>query len=177
MVFREILVSSIAFKKFWKEKGPFRYALTSNEFPPVLLEPEEWIFSDDLTQVLKSLMGFDHKKMKVVKAPFNPKSNKILRPEALSPWKIIPFPEEWNACVSDLFVPEGHLTQAVISALVSDGITPDSVSVEQAFFHGLEGEIEKMGYCLLKPQGASASAMIQEYLQEWEEDEADAGLL
>ena len=110
---REILPNAKAFKQFWKDKGPFRYALTSNEYPPVLLEPEEWIFGNDRTEVLKDLMGFEKSKMAFVRAPFNPDKKNILRPEDLCAWKINHFPEEWNAIVCDAFVPEGHLTCGV----------------------------------------------------------------
>lgn len=59
-----ILPDSKAFKKFWIHNEPYRYALTSREYPPVLLADEEWIFSNDLTALLKELMQFDQNKMK-----------------------------------------------------------------------------------------------------------------
>jgi len=71
-ILRKSLTTAKDFKEFWKEKGPFKYALTSQDFPPVLLEPEEWIFSNDIKGLLKTLMQFDKQKMKIVKAPFNP---------------------------------------------------------------------------------------------------------
>ena len=86
---KKILQNSIEFKQFWEEKGPFKYALTSREFPPVLLAPEEWIFSNDMAELLKALMQFKKRKMKVVRSAFNPENKNILRPEMLSPWKII----------------------------------------------------------------------------------------
>ncbi|MFH2057330.1 MAG: hypothetical protein ABIJ59_00325 [Pseudomonadota bacterium] len=174
---REILASSKAFKQFWKEKGPFVYALTSNDFPPVLLEPEEWIVSNDILALLKELMQFDQRKMRVVKAPFNPDNKAILRPEQLSSWKINNFPEEWDAFVCDLFVPKGHLTQAFFDLINEDPETIDARAVEQAFFRCLAERLEQLGYLLLSPQSKSKTAAIHAYLSEWEEDEKDAGLL
>jgi hypothetical protein len=193
---RQILPNVKDFKKFWKETGPFRYALTSNEFPPILLEPEEWIFGNDAHLLLKELMQFDRNKMAFVQSPFNPKNKNILRPEELSPWKINHFPEQWNVAVCQAFVPEGHLTSHVIEAAISlkdSGPTdnlgdpvnnPNPVKhpiekqdVETAFFNLLEKDLEKMGYLLLKPLGKSKVASTRDYLLEWEEDEQDAGLL
>jgi len=178
---RQILPGVNDFKKFWKESGPFKYALTSNDFPPVLLAQEEWIFGNDINLLLKELMQFNQKKMAFVHAPFNPGNKNILRPVKLIPWKINHFPEEWNMAACDLFVPEGHLTCLVLdeAEIVRglDGQTGpvkvhtleglvDKQHVEKAFFNLLEKELEKMGYILLKP-----------YLTEWEKDEKEAGLL
>jgi len=174
---RKILPGSKDFKQFWDEKGPFRYALTSSLFPPVLLEPEEWIFSDDIQALLKALMQFDKRKMRIVKAPFNPENKSILRPEALIPWKINNFPEEWNACVCDIFVPQGHLTRVVIDKMGMIKGKTDPGLVETAFFQCLETRMDQLGYHLLKPQGVSKYAVIKPYLLEWEKDEKDAGLL
>jgi len=174
---REILPHSNQFKQFWKENGPFKYALTSSQFPPLLLEPEEWIFSDDIQVILKELMQFDKLKMKIVKAPFNPENKSILRPENLSSWKINNFPEEWNACICDIFVPHGHLTRAVFEGIKISEEKIDPKLVETAFFHCLESCIDQLGYQLLKPRGSSKYAAITTYLSEWEEDELDAGLL
>lgn len=173
---REILPNAKAFKQFWKDKGPFKYALTSNEYPPVLLEPEEWIFGNDKTEVLKALMGFDSSKMAVVRAPFNPDKKNILRPEALCPWKITHFPEEWNAMVCDAFVPEGHLTCQVTHEVAAMGGADEAADVEAAFFSLLGRQMETMGYLLLEPGSNSKSAAIAAYLEEWEEDDADAGI-
>jgi len=174
---REILYNSEDFKKFWDKKGPYRYALTSREFPPVLLEPEEWIFSNDMQALLKALMQFDKRKMKIVKAPFNPENKNILRPEMLSSWKINNFPEEWNSCVCDIFVPEGHLTRVVFEGIKISKRDIDPEQVETAFLKCLETRIEQIGYLLLKPRGSSKYAAIKNYLFEWEKDEQDAGLL
>ncbi|MFH2092820.1 MAG: hypothetical protein ABIJ31_10695 [Pseudomonadota bacterium] len=177
LVQREILASSKEFKQFWKAKGPFVYALTSNEFPPVLLEPEEWIFSNELQPLLKELMQYDQRKMKVVKSPFNPDNKSILRPEHLSFWKINQFPEEWDACVCDLFVPQGHLTQDLFDLINEDQETTDADTVEQGFFQCLKDRLDQLGYLLLSPQGNYKTAAIQAYLSEWEADEQEAGLL
>ena len=189
---RQILPNVTDFKIFWKEKGPFRYALTSNEFPPILLEPEEWIFGNDINLLLKELMRFDQNKMTFVQSPFNPKNKNILRPAGLSPWKINHFPEQWNMIVCDAFVPEGHLTCLVtdeargLKDLEGQANPPtdphlggeiDKQDVEKAFFILLEKHIEKMGYLFLKPPGKSKYASTREYLLEWEEDEKEAGLL
>jgi hypothetical protein len=174
---REILPNSKQFKQFWKEKGPFKYALTSNEFPPVLLEPEEWIFSDDIQVILKELMQFDKLKMKIVRAPFNPENKSILRPENLSSWKINNFPEEWNAFICDIFVPQGYLTLEVVERIKISEEKIEPKLVETTFFQCLENCIDQLGYLLLKPQGSSKNAAITTYLSEWEEDEKDAGLL
>ncbi len=174
---RETLPHSNQFKQFWKEKGPFKYALTSSHFPPVLLEPEEWIFSDDIKVLLKELMQFDKLKMKIVKAPFNPENKRILRPESLSSWKINNFPEEWDAYICDIFVPGGYLTRAVFEGIKIPAEKMDPKMVETAFFQCLENSMDQLGYQLLKPRDSSKYAAIKTYLSEWEEDEQDAGLL
>lgn len=184
---RQILPNVMEFKRFWKEKGPFKYALSSNDFPPILLEPEEWIFGNELIGVFKELMQFDQKKMSFVQSPFNPKNKSILRPEGLSSWKITHFPEQWNRLECEAFVPEGHLTCQVMEEVrifrKSQGPTDpledsnEKQEMEQAFFKLLEKDMEKMGYLLLKPLGQSDCASTKDYLSEWEEDERDAGLL
>lgn len=174
---REILPNVKDFKKFWKDKGPFRYALTSTEYPPVLLDPEEWIFGNDLTEVLKELMGFSREKMAFVQSPFNPRKQAVLRPEGMSQWKISHFPESWNTVESDLFVPEGHLTLRVMDQLSDLGLAEDAQGVAAAFFHLLAAELEEMGYALFVPRGKATSAFTADYLAEWEADEMDAGLL
>jgi len=194
---RQVLPNLRDYKKFWKDKGPFKYALTSSEFPPLLLEPEEWIFGNDITRLLKELMGFYEKKMTFVRAPFNRENKNILRPESLSPWKINHFPKQWNALVSDAFVPEGHLTGLVMekakdviqmprpaNGLENQNAKQDSEKqgsekqdVEKAFFVLLEQNLGDMGYILLKPVGTSKFASADAYLREWEEDEKEAGLL
>ncbi|NOX34400.1 MAG: hypothetical protein GXP56_11815 [Deltaproteobacteria bacterium] len=174
---REILPNLKDFKIFWEENGPFKYALTSKDYPPVLLEPEEWIFSDDIETLLKDLMQFDKRKMKVVKSLFNPENKNILRPETLSPWKINGFPEEWDASICDLFIPKGHLTRAVFDNINTPEEYMEPKQVETAFFQSLEIKIEQTGYLLFKPRGSSKYAAIKKYLAEWEEDENDAGLL
>jgi len=173
----KILLDSIEFKQFWKEKGPFKYALTSREFPPVLLEPEEWIFSNDMGELLKTLMQFKKRKMKVVKSEFNPENKNILRPEMLSPWKINNFPEEWNSTVCDLFVPEGHLTQKVTDTIESATDKIGAGDVETAFLNCLETRIDQLGYQLIKPGGTSKYAAVKPYLSEWEKDEKEAGMI
>ena len=155
--------------------------MTSSQYPPVLLEPEEWIFGQDATAVLKELMQFDTQKMSVVKAPFNPAKTAILRPRDLTPWKINHFPEEWDAVSCELFVPQGHLTRTVTDTLDDLGKGADPKDVEAAFFRLLVGHMENLGYVFFKPSGKSEgkpkSAFIEDYLKEWEEDEQDAGLL
>ena len=177
LIKRKILPNSKQFRQFWKEKGPFKYALTSSQFPPVMLEPEEWIFSDDIKAILKELMQFDKRKMGIVKAPFNPDNKSILRPEILSSWKINNFPEEWDACICDLFIPQGHLTRAVVERIKMPEEKIEPKLVEVNFLYCLEDNIDQLGYQLLKPRGSSKYAAIKTYLSEWEEDEQDAGLL
>jgi hypothetical protein len=194
---RQILPNVKDFKIFWKDKGPFRYALTSSEFPPVLMEPEEWIFGNDIMQLLKELMQFDQRKMAFVRAPFNPDNKSILRPDGLSPWKITHFPEQWNVVACDAFVPEGHLTNLVMekAKTLMQPVEPlhslkdqngkqnmemsnlGKQDMEKSFFSLVEQNLEDMGYLLLKPTGNSKSASTNAYLREWEEDEKDAGLL
>ncbi len=173
---RKILPNVKDFKQFWKEKGPFKYALTSMEYPPVLLEPEEWILGNDKIDVLKELMQFSKEKMAFVQAPFNPDNTDILRPGDICAWKINHFPEEWNVLVCDAFVPEGYLTRAVMEELEAQGGEEDRQGVEKAFFTLLEHQIEEMGYVLISPRGKSKFASTRGYLKEWEEDETDAGL-
>jgi len=173
---RKILPNVRDFKAFWKDQGPFRYALTSAEYPPVLLEPEEWIFGHEATAVLKNLMGLSRKKTAVVQTPFNPRKKAVLRPDNLSPWKVSTFPEAWNSVASDLFVPEGHLTLYVTQEVKRRGLEEDADTVEEVFFSLLESGMEQMGYVLLAPRKEAESAAIAEYLSEWEQDEADAGI-
>lgn len=177
MIQRQILSSFKEFKGFWKEQGPFKFALTSMDFPPVLLEPEEWIFSNDIKILLKDLMQFNQRKMKIVQAAFNPENKNILRPEKLIAWKISNFPEEWNALVSDFFVPQGHLTVTVTDKVKLNKEKTDAGNIESAFFQCLEHSIEQIGYLLFKPAGKSKYAAVQKYLSEWERDDKDAGLL
>lgn len=177
-VIRRILAHSSEFKRFWKDQGPFEYALTSAEYPPVLLGPEEWIFGHTAREVLEALMGFSPGSAKIVRADFNPANTRILRPVNLIPWKIQPFPQEWNHLHCDFFNPEGHLTQMVadrMNAVPSPG--DDIQQVAAAFFALLENHLDAMGYVLLKPRGNARYAAIHDYLSEWEQDEADAGLL
>jgi len=174
---RQVLTNSKEFKLFWEKQGPFKYALTCNEFPPVLLEPEEWIFSDNIETLLKALMQAEKRKIEIIQSPFNPSSKAILRPEALIPWKIANFPEEWNSCVCDCFIPEGHLTRHIFEGLTLPEEKPDQQFVEMAFFNCLANCIEQLGYLLFKPRGNSKSADIKKYLTEWEEDDQDSGLL
>lgn len=177
-VVRQILPHAADFKRFWKEAGPFAFALTSAEFPPVLLVPEEWIFGHTAEDVLKELMQFNQKKMAFVSAEFNPDNQGILRPENLVSWKIRHFPEEWNHMASDFFIPEGHLTQAVADqakTLPAQGNEKQRMAA--AFFVLLEKNLDAMGYVLLTPRPGSRYAAIRKYLAEWEEDEAEAGLI
>ncbi|MDA8133796.1 MAG: hypothetical protein M0T82_04175 [Desulfobacteraceae bacterium] len=174
---RQILSNSKEFKLFWKNQGPFRFALTSSEFPPVLLEPEEWIFSNHMEVLLKSLIQYDNRKMQIVSSPFNPQNTTIFRPEELIPWRIANFPEEWKTSVCDCFIPEGHLTRHIFEGLTLPEEKPTTEFVERAFFHSLAKNMEQLGYLLFKPRGNSAYADIKKYLTEWEEDDMDAGLL
>ncbi|MFO7884197.1 MAG: hypothetical protein R6U68_05190 [Desulfobacteraceae bacterium] len=169
-VIRQILPTTIDFKAFWKGNGPFAYALTSREFPPVLLEPEEWLFSDDLTALLKELMQWRQNKIKIVQAPFNPGKKDVLKPGDLIPWRINNFPDEWESAVCTSFTPKGYLTESVLLKSVSE----KKEDIEQAFFTSLAEDISRIGYCLLKPaanQGSGKAACINDYLREWEEDE------
>ena len=177
MLTRQVLSNSKEFKLFWKKQGPFRFALTSSEFPPVLLEPEEWIFSDHMEVLLKSLMQYENRNMQIVPSPFNPGNKDILRPEELIPWKITNFPEEWNTSVCDCVIPEGHLTRHIFEGLALPEEKPDRAWVEKAFFSCLARSVEQLGYFLFKPLGNSKYADIKKYLTEWEEDDEDAGLL
>ncbi len=97
-VIRRTLPHSSDFKRFWKDSGPFEFALTSAEYPPVLLAPEEWIFGHTARDVLEALMGFSPGKAKIVRSEFNPQNTRILRPDKLIPWKIQSFPKNGIIC-------------------------------------------------------------------------------
>ena len=56
------------------------------------------------------------------------------------------------------------------------GGADEKADVEAAFFNLLGRQMETMGYLLLEPRGNSKSAAIAAYLEEWEEDDADAGI-
>jgi len=174
---RKILPNVKDFKTFWKKQGPFRYALTSKEYPPVLLEPEEWIFGQDKQAVLKELMQFSRMKMFFAPAPFNPDNKNILRPDDICAWKIVHFPEPWNAMICDGFLPEGQLTRAVVDECLRLGLAEDKSGIEQAFFSLLERQLDCMGYVWLTPRGKAKTAFIHEYLEEWLKDEEEGGLL
>ncbi len=174
---RKVLPNVKDFKRFWKDRGPFKYALTSKEYPPVLLEPEEWIFGNDSVEVLKELMQFSRDKLCFAKAPFNPDNKTILRPDDICAWKIVHFPESWNAMVCDAFLPEGQLTRAVADERRALGLDEDKAGIEQAFFSLLERELDRMGYVWLFPRKGAKSAAIAPYLAEWTKDEEEAGLI
>lgn len=177
-VIRQILPHSADFKRFWKDRGPFEFALTSAEYPPVLLAPEEWIFGHTARDVIEELMGVSPGKTRIVRSDFNPENSRILRPDNLIPWKIQPFPKEWNHMPCDFFTPEGHLTQVVADRMNDTPFPGDEVQqVAAAVFNLLENHLTTMGYVLLKPLGNARFAAIHDYLSEWESDEADAGLL
>ncbi len=177
-VIRRVLPHASDFKRFWKDSGPFEFALTSTEYPPVLLAPEEWIFGHTVRDVLETLMGFSLGKAKVVRSEFNPQNTRILRPDNLIPWKIQPFPKEWNHMPCDFFTPEGHLTRVVADRVAHSRFSGDEAQqVTAAFFDLLENHLDAMGYELLRPRGNARYAAIQDYISEWEKDEADAGLL
>ncbi|MBF0201662.1 MAG: hypothetical protein HQK66_10185 [Desulfamplus sp.] len=171
---RCLLPFSNDFKKFWKSKGPYRYALTSSEFPPTLLEPEEWIFADNAVDILKSLMQWEERGMAIVPAPFNRRKKRVFKPDILAPWKIENFPDEWKNSICKTFTPVGHLTVHVMDIAASRPRGGDSAawgshtdhynlvdmdyvyndidagSVEKAFFASLEAEIDSIGYTMLK---------------------------
>ncbi|MBF0211322.1 MAG: hypothetical protein HQK68_10605 [Desulfamplus sp.] len=183
---RRILPQIKDFKSFWKKQGPFKYALTSSEFPPILLEPEEWIFSDDIILLLKDLMQWDLRGISIVNAPFNRNKKATLKPESLIPWKIENFPQEWEGAGCNTFTPVGYLTESV-AAIASDSVSLDdlgevllnSSTIESAFFKSLEADIDKIGYVLLKPEPMLESgdvAYIKDYLDEWQDDEDDSTL-
>lgn len=190
-IVRRILPTTKDFKAFWKKHGPFKYALTSAEFPPILLEPEEWIFSDNIVLLLKDLMQWDSRNMAVVEAPFNKNRKNVLKPELLIPWKIENFPEEWQGAACETFTPLGYLTEVVATILsvgldsktissqdanidAQESVEPIKYGIEAAFFKSLENNISKIGYVLLKPEPLLSNenaAYINSYLQEWQEDE------
>lgn len=170
---REILSQSLEFKQFWQKKGPFRYALTSREYPPVLLDLDEWIFSDDLKSLLKELMQWKQRKMKIVSAPFNPKKTNILKPDELTPWRILNFPQEWESAVCSAFTPVGYLTEEVTGDRNSNNPLNELTDIEQAFFDLLSVQVNFIGYVLLGPEPLLSpdSAFVEDYLREWVEDE------
>ena len=181
---RRILPLTKDFKAFWKKQGPFRYALTSSEFPPILLEPEEWIFSDNIIWLLKDLMQWDSRDMAIVSAPFNKNKRNMLKPESLIPWKIEHFPQEWEGAVCNTFTQLGYLTESVtkiaLNYLNSGALgSVDICNIETAFFKSLEADINKIGYVLLKPEklpGNEDVAYISSYLEEWQADEDEDSL-
>ncbi len=171
-VVRKVLIHAADFKVFWQSTGPFRYALTSMEYPPVLLEPDEWVFSNDPVLLLKDLMQFNERKMAFVKAPFSPESKSSLKPETLLPWRINSFCEEWSSMGCDFFTPMGYLTRKLTEPDESMG----AAQVEELFFKKLEISMDSMGYKLLKPSDPKfKTASVHAYLKEWEQDDSDAG--
>ena len=174
-VVRRVLPHVHDFKTVWKKEGPFPYALTSSVFPFVLLEEEEWIFSDDFVLLLKELMQWDRRKMKMIKAPVAQRTNEEIRFDRLSPWRIKNFPEEWADRVCDFFTPSGQIAQKVIPENGED--TPEKI--ETCFFDYLKKRVHDIGYILLEPAPGidPDAAYVQDYVKEWEDDEKDAGLI
>ena len=78
--------------------------------------------------------------------------------------------------ICDAFVPQGHLTRAVIRELGAMGEKEDPQGIEAAFFNILARQLDQMGYVLIEPRGKSRFAATRTYLEEWEEDETDAGI-
>ena len=68
------------------------------------------------------------------------------------------------------------MTRAVIDEIEAIGGEENKKWVETAFFNLVERQLDEMGYVLFCPRGKSRSAVIRSYLEEWEADEADAGL-
>ncbi len=174
------------FKAFWKQRGPFSFALTSSEFPPVLLSPEEWIFGNDKIRVLKELMQFTQRRMALVRTDFQPASSGTLTPEDMIHWRIKPFPEPWDSMDCPAFLPQGYLTKAVLEkALDIAGQTPGKESGTEpgTDHHAWESRIledseliENAFFQLVGKERDAHALPLGKYLQEWEEDEQDAGL-
>ena len=177
-VVQHIITDSKTFRRFFKDKGPFDFALTCQGYPPILLDDEQWLFGEDPAALIRALIGFDRRKMTLKKTEYNKAKKKVLRPDALSPWQITPFVEEWENLDCDLFLPGGHLTLAFFNRA---GLDPDSAGPDDvlaAFFTCLERELPRLGYLLLSnnPKDSWVTDLAG-YLKEWEEDEADAGLV
>ena len=169
-IIREVLPRCEDFKTFWQKKGPFKYALTSREFPPILLESEEWLFGNNVAALFQELMEWHKRKMKMVFAPFSVKKKGGFRPENLAPWRINHFPQEWATAQCRAFTPVGHLTAHVESFASSTKVD----AMTQAFFEVLKDEIQDIGYILLEsdPHLLPGFAYVDDYLKEWMEDEA-----
>lgn len=172
IVIRRVISTTGEFMRFWESEGPFRFVLASREFPPVLLEPEEWLFANDLSAILKTLMGWEEKKMKIVAAPFSEKRKDPFRPEAIAKWRIDNFPEEWAGWDSGAFTLAGHLTSRVTAA--AEGETPEGLA--EAFFMELGDGIDEIGYALFETKKETFGDALTAYLKEWKEDEEDAGI-
>ena len=174
-VVRRVLPHVNDFKAVWKDEGPFRYALTSSVFPFVLLKEEEWIFADDSVLLLKELMQWDNRKMKMVKAPVAEKTNEAIRFDRLSRWRIQNFPEEWADLLCDFFTPSGQIAEKV---LPENGVERPE-EMETFFFAYLGKRIHDIGYLLLEPAPGMDpdAAYVEDYVKEWEDDERDAGLI
>ncbi len=186
---RKILVHVTDFNKFWKQEGPFEFALTSSGFPPLLLEPEEWLFANDKIALIKGLMQFSQRKMafwprklqKESQSRTNPSVS--FTPEDMIPWRIAPFPEEWNSLECPAFLPQGYLTRDVLKQArilcqetncVESQILKDISLIERAFFEIVAAHLPQMGYEFLSHDKESGAASLGKYLREWEEDELDA---
>lgn len=174
-VLRRVLPHVNDFKAVWKNEGPFRYALTSSVFPFVLLEEEEWIFADDFVLLLKELMQWDSRKMKMIKAPVAEKTNEAIRFDRLSRWRIQNFPEEWADLLCDFFTPSGQIAEKV---LPENGVEKPG-EMEACFFAYLKERLHDIGYLLLAPAPGidPDQAYVKDYVKEWEDDERDAGLI
>ncbi len=186
---RKVLVHITDFNKFWKQEGPFAFALTSAGFPPVLLEPEEWIFANDKILLIKELLQFSQRKMAFVPGKAKKdgasqaKPSGSFTPEDMIPWRIAPFPEEWNSLECQAFLPQGYLTKAVLEQArifcqepdcPESQILKDAPLIEKAFFELVAGNLSQMGYEFLSHDRESGAASLGKYLREWEEDELDA---
>lgn len=168
---RQILPTVKTFKEFWKSAGPFKYALTSAAFPDMQLEPEEWLFSDNSTALLKALMKWDENKMKIIRAPVSKKNKAPFMPEDISDWRIKNFPEKWMGFSCSSFTPAGYIPQSV--AIKADNETEGEI--EAAFFNSLARSISQIGYILLEPLPGQSVAWTDDFLREWQEDEDEDG--
>lgn len=165
-VVRRTLPTVRAFKKFWQHEGPFKYALCSLAFPDPLLEPEEWLFGDNYQDLLKNLLQWDQRGMRLA-----PCSHATGDSSNSGGWHIRHLPAALRQWPCKAYTAEGCVSAHVVQAAVE--ATP--AAIEKVFLRALRDALEQIGYQLLKPEMGLPHAYIETFLKEWQEDEAEDG--
>jgi hypothetical protein len=98
IVMRRVLKTYDAFEAFCHEHGGFRYSLSGlydrNVYPDILLDDDEWLFSDDLIALTKELLQWDQRGVYVVWEEPSEDDYAIGGPDITGSWGAENFPED-----------------------------------------------------------------------------------